>query len=400
MSDTTPPAPAERAAEPGPKPNYSMFNGLTAIAYKEFLHVIRDPATRFVFVIPLFQLLLFGFAIDLEVTNIPTAVVDLDTTAESRELQQVFANTATFDVVSVFPSTDGLDAALTAAQVKVGVVIPDGFARELRRGGAAEVLVMVDGSYSTEASTALSTAMAIGLWAPSQYANVRVETPDIHQRRAGPPRVDIRPRLLYNPNLRSANFFVPGLVGIILQLITLLLTSFAIVRERENGTFEQLMVTPVAAWGLLVGKLVPYLVIGIIETVLVLLAMVHAFGIPIAGSVPALLVLSVLFIITSLSLGVIISTFARTQTEAMQVSFLILLPSILLSGFMFPLSSVPAPVQPITYLIPVRYFIEILRGIIVRGTPLSALWFEAGALAVYTLVLLIIGAMRFRKRLD
>ncbi len=377
-----------------------MFNGLTAIAYKEFLHVVRDPATRFVFVIPLFQLLLFGFAIDLEVTDIPTAVVDLDSTAESRELHRVFANTATFDVVSVLATVDELDAALTAADVKVGVVIPDGFARELRRGGGAEVLVMIDGSYSTEAGTALSTARAIGLWAPSRFANVRVDTPEIDERRVGPRRIDVRTRLLYNPNLRSANFFVPGLVGIILQLITLLLTSFAIVRERENGTFEQLMVTPVGAWGLLVGKLIPYLVIGIIETVLVLLAMVHVFGIPIAGALPALMMLSVLFVVTSLSLGVIISTFARTQTEAIQVSFLILLPSILLSGFMFPLSSVPAPVQPITYLIPVRYFIEILRGIIVRGTPVSALWFEAGALAAYTLVLLIVGALRFRKRLD
>ena len=375
-----------------------MFEGLGAVAYKEILHVLRDPATRFVFVIPVVQLLLFGYAIDLEVTNIPTAVVDLDQTAESRELVDMFDNTRTFDVGDRFASLDAADEAIVAGGVQVALVIPHDFARDLRRGEPAEVLVLVDGSYSTSATAALATASAIAGWAPRRFADVRFEPRDL--ARSEFPVIDTRRRLLFNPNLRSANFFVPGLVGIILQLITILLTSFSIVRERELGTFEQLMVTPVGAWGLLVGKLTPYLVIATIETVVVLVFMVTVFGVPIAGSVGLLAMLSLLFVLTSLSLGVIISTFARTQAEAMQVSFLILLPSILLSGFVFPIPSIPEPIQPITYLIPVRYFIEILRGIIVRGAPFEALWTQTVALAVYTLLLLTVGAMRFRKRLD
>ncbi len=379
-----------------------MFSGFKAIAYKEFLHVIRDPATRFVFIIPIMQLVLFGYAIDLQVKDIPTSIVDLDGTEESRELADMLENTRSLEVTDEYRSLEELEEALVNGTTQVGVYIPDGFARRVRRGEESQVLVLIDGSYSTEATAALNVTGALGLYISR---NVRAVEWDTHEMGRLPPNaplanIDIRQRLLFNPNLRSPNFFVPGLVGVILQLITILLTSFSIVRERESGTFEQLMVTPVGPWGLFLGKLVPYAGIAIIETTVVLVLMVFAFGVPIVGSLPLLAVLSLLFLLTSLSLGVIISTLASNQAEAMQFSFLLLLPSILLSGFVFPLQTIPDVLQPLTYLIPVRYFIEILRGLILRGAPFEALWMDSAALAIFTIALLVVSAIRFKKRLD
>jgi ABC transporter DrrB family efflux protein len=260
-------------------------------------------------------------------------------------------------------------------------------------------MVLVDGSNSSEASAATSVSRAIGMYTTAAVRQVGWAAPELEPG-GHFASVDVRPRLLFNPNLRSANFFVPGLVGIIMQLVTLLLTAFSIVRERERGTLEQLLVTPVGSWGLLLGKLAPYALIAVIQTAFVLALMVLGFGVPIAGSLVLLALLSLLFLVTSLSLGVIISTFATTQMEAMQIAFLILLPSILLSGFVFPIQTIPQPIQTITYALPARYFIEILRGIILRGAGLDALWPEALALLVYTLVLLVVGAARFKRRLD
>ncbi|MCA9564997.1 MAG: ABC transporter permease, partial [Myxococcales bacterium] len=229
-----------------------MFSGFRAVAHKELLHILRDPSTRFVFVIPVMQLLLFGYAISLEVTDIPTTFVDLDQSEESRELLSMYENTRTFDVSGRLFSLHELEEALIAGDSKVGILIPEGFARSVRRGEEAQVLVLIDGSYSTEATAALNVTQAIGL---NMSRSVRATTWDTRELTTVRPEVplaniSLRPRLMFNPNLRSPNFFVPGLVGIILQLITLLLTSFSIVRERESGTFEQLMVTPVGAWGL------------------------------------------------------------------------------------------------------------------------------------------------------
>jgi len=378
-----------------------VLASLRAVAAKELLHVLRDPATRFVFMIPVLQLALFGYAIRVDVTDIPTAVVDQDGTHESAELLDLYANARTFEVRRRLTSLEELQADLVAGRVKVGVLVPPGFGRRVRRGERAEALVLVDGSYSSEASAATNVSRALGLYVARRF---RARTWDLQDLPRLPPdaplaQVDLRTRLLFNPNLRSANFFVPGLVGIILQLVTILLTSFSIVRERESGTYEQMMVTPVGPWSLLLGKLAPYALIGAIETALVLLLMVFLFGVPIAGSLPLLAVLAGLFLLTSLSLGLIVSTVARNQAEAMQMAFVILLPSILLSGFVFPLESIPDPIYPLTYLIPVRYFIEILRGVILRGAPFGALWTQATALALYTALLLGISALRFRRRM-
>lgn len=378
-----------------------MWSSLKAVARKEFVHVRRDPATRFVFLVPVIQLAIFGYAINMEVRDIPTAYVDLDGSPESRQLLASFDETKTFTLVEQLESLEAMQEAIVAGRARVGVYVPGGFSRRIDRGERAEALVLVDGSYSSEAAAAVSSAQAIGQFSSLHMGRVRLEERTLKQAPLGSGRavVEARPRLLFNPALKSATFFVPGLVGIVLQLVTLLLTSFAIVREREQGTMEQLLVTPLSPWGLMLGKLVPYLVIGMVQTAMVLALMVYVFGVPIVGSIWLLAVMSLLFVVTSLSLGVLISTKARSQAEAMQMSLLMLLPSILLSGFVFPLNSIPEPLQPITYVIPVRYFIEVLRAVIVRGAPLDALWFEAGAMAAFTLVLLVASAAQFRKHL-
>ncbi|MCK6447682.1 MAG: ABC transporter permease [Planctomycetes bacterium] len=377
-----------------------MGSGFVAIATKECLHVLRDPSTRFVFLIPILQLVLFGYAIRIDIEDVPTAIVDLDRTQDSREALDRFRNARTFEVVRELGSVAEIEDAIVAGDVKVGICAPLGFARKLARGEEAELLVVVDGSYSSEASAAINVSRELALWSSQ---TLRAVPWDVHELKRVPravplARVAAKPRLLFNPNLESANFFVPGLVGIVLQLVTVLLTAFSIVRERENGTFEQLMVTPVGVWGLLLGKLAPYAVIAVLETAFVINVMVFVFGVPIAGSLPLLGSLTLLFLLTSLSIGVIISTVARNQAEAMQMAFLLLLPSILLSGFVFPLESMPRPIYPVTFLIPVRYFIEILRGIILRDAPFSALVFPTASLAIFTALLLIVSALRFRRR--
>ena len=212
--------------------------------------------------------------------------------------------------------------------------------------------------------------------------------------------IEVRSRMLYNPDLESSHFFVPGLVGIILQLVTLFLTSFAIVRERELGTLEQLFVTPVGRTGLLLGKLFPYALVGFVEMIIVLTVMIYLFGVPINGSVVLLLALSMLFMICSLSLGLLVSTLAKTQLEAIQFAFMIMLPSVLLSGFMFPRSEMPLPIYAISFCIPVTYFIEILRGIVLRGADLLDLLPSVAGLAFCGLVVLAVSVLRFQKRLD
>lgn len=377
-----------------------MGSGFVAIATKECLHVLRDPSTRFVFLIPILQLVLFGYAIRIDIEDVPTAIVDLDRTQDSREALDRFRNARTFEVVRELGSVAEIEDAIVAGDIKVGVCAPLGFARSLARGEEAELLIVVDGSYSSEASAAINVSRELALWTSQTLRAVPWDVHELKRVPRGVPlaRVAAKPRLLFNPNLESANFFVPGLVGIVLQLVTVLLTAFSIVRERENGTFEQLMVTPVGVWGLLLGKLAPYAVIAVLETAFVINVMVWVFGVPIAGSLPLLGALTLLFLLTSLSIGVIISTVARNQAEAMQMAFLLLLPSILLSGFVFPLESMPRPIYPVTFLIPVRYFIEILRGIILRDAPFSALVFPTASLAIFTALLLVVSAMRFRRR--
>jgi ABC transporter DrrB family efflux protein len=398
-----PPPPPERPAAP-PAPR-RPFRGLGAVFIKEFSHIRRQPSTLFfMLVIPVMQTLIFGFALDTQIEHIPMVVYNLDGRQASRELIQAFENTRKFTVERSAQDDESYRRMLTSGRAKVGLRIPPDYSDRLLRGEQAQVQVLIDGSDSQVATTALNAANLLGLTRSLAIGRIFSES-----RQLGPARneagqvalpIEVRPRLLYNPDLRSAHFFVPGLVGIILQLVTLFLTTFAVVRERELGTLEQLFVTPVGRAGLLLGKLLPYAIVGFVETLLVLVVMVHLFQVPIGGSLPLLLGLSGLFLVCSLSLGLLISTLAKSQVSAMQMAFMVMMPSVLLSGFVFPRSEMPLPIYLISFAIPVTYFIEILRGIILRSADVVDLLPHVAGLVACTLVLLALSVVRFRKTLS
>ncbi|QDU76381.1 putative ABC transporter ATP-binding protein YbhF [Bremerella volcania] len=385
------------------KPGKTLF-GLWAILMKEFFHIRRQPITLFfMLVVPVMQTIIFGYAIDTEIENIPMVVLDLDGRQHAREVVAAFLNTRKFQLEQRVYDSESFHRALTSGRAKVGLKIPPNFSDQLLRGEQVQLQVLIDGSDSQVATTAQSTAQLLGLNLSMGRAKSVAETLSVAPARdengeiALP--IDTRTRLLYNPDLDSAHFFVPGLIGIILQLVTLFLTSFAIVREREHGTLEQLFVTPVGRMGLLLGKLFPYAMIGFVELLIVLSVMIYAFGVPVNGSILLLLALSMLFMVCSLGLGLFVSTVATTQLEAVQFAFIIMLPSVLLSGFMFPRSEMPLPIYVITFAIPVTYFIEILRGIVLRAADFWDLIPSVLGLTLCGLAVLSGSVMRFQKRL-
>ena len=398
---------AEETSSPAPRrkgPRGKATWGFRAVLGKEFLHLRRQPSTLFfMLIVPLMQTIIFGYAIDVQIERIPTVVLDLDGRQQARDLAYAFENTRTFKNVGRVRSENALHAALRAGRASVGLVIPPDFTDKLIRGERAQVQVLIDGSDSTVATTALNTANLLGL-----NESLRLARQFGESHRLAPARdafghaslpLDVRARLLYNPDLESAHFFVPGLVGIILQLVTLFLTAFAIVREREIGTLEQLFVTPVGSVGLLLGKLTPYAIVGFLETMLALALMVYLFRVPINGNVFLLLALSGLFLLCSLGLGLLISTVAKTQLGALQAAFVIMLPSVLLSGFVFPRSQMPLPIYLVTFAIPATYFIEVLRGIVLRGAGFFELIPQVVGLSVCAAAALLLSIARFRKQL-
>jgi len=394
--------------EKAPPANRSLLrqsmNGFVAMLMKEFAHVRRQPSTLyFVLLVPLIQTIIFGFALDTQIEHIPMVVFDQDGRRLGRELTEAFLNTRRFQISSRVLDEESFRRAMTSGNAKVGLRIPPNYSDRIIRGEQVTVQLLIDGSDSQVATTALNTAQLLGLNLSVGIARAKGESlqvapaRDLQGRGALP--IQIRPRLLYNPDLDSSHFFVPGLVGIILQLITLFLTSFAVVRERELGTLEQLFVTPVGRSALLLGKLVPYAALGFVETLVILSVMVYLFGVPINGSIPLLLSLTMLFMICSLGLGLLVSTMAKTQLEALQFAFIIMLPSVLLSGFMFPRSEMPLPIYLASFGIPVTYFIEILRGVVLRGADLLDLIGPIIGLVISIVVILGLSITRFRKQL-
>jgi ABC-type multidrug transport system ATPase subunit/ABC-type multidrug transport system permease subunit len=379
--------------------------GLGAIFRKEFYHLRRQPSTIFfMLVVPVLQTLIFGFAIDLQIEHIPTVLLDLDGRQPASRLSQTFQNTRTFDIIERTMDLSAFHRAITSGRAKVGIIIPADYSDKLMGGRRAAVQVLIDGSDSTVATAALNTANLLGLNVSLDIARSFGESKHIAPARDEFGRavmpVEVRSRLLYNPDLESSRFFVPGLVGIILQMVTLFLTAFAIVRERENGTLEQLFVTPVGRSALLLGKLLPYAIAAFVEMLVVLTVMVFLFNVPIAGNLALLLSLSLLFLLCSLGLGLFISTVARTQLAAIQAAFVIMLPSVLLSGFVFPRAEMPLPIYIITFAIPVTYFVEILRGIVLRGAGLADLVPQVMGLAACTVAIMTLSIARFRKQLE
>ncbi len=381
------------------------MKGFWAIIFKEFSHIRRDPVTIFfTFMVPVIQLTIFGFAIDVTIDNIPLAVLDLDGHRDSRELVSALVNTKAFEVVERPRDAESFRRAITSGRAKAGVLIPADYSERLLLREKAEVQVLIDGSDSQVATTALNTVNLLAMQMAVGHARTMGEsmqiTPARNERGQASIPIEVRARLLYNPDLESSHFFVPGLIAIILQLVLLFLTSFSIVREREMGTLEQLFVTPVGRMGLMMGKLVPYALMAFGELLIILVAMQVIFGVPIHGSLTLLLFLSGLYIVTVLGLGLLISTIAQTQLEAIQLAFLIMLPSVFLSGFMFPRSEMIAPIRAIGYLLPVTYFVEIVRGVILRGADLIDLVPYILGLAACCVVILTLSVRRFRKQLD
>jgi ABC-2 type transport system permease protein len=365
-----------------------LFHGLVPVCRKEFLHVARDRGTLFfALLIPMVQLFLFGFAIDTNVRQIPTVVLDESRTQESRRLLERFAASDVFSLRSYASSQDEMYQAIRAGKAQVGVRIPYDYARRLADGSTATVLVLVDGSDSTVAGQAVSTSTGVAL----TESLVRV-TP------GGALPIEVRPSVLYNPATRAANFFVPGLIAILLQVMTILLIALSLVRERERGTLEQLTMTPVAPLGLMVGKMIPYGVLAFGELCAILIVMRVVFLVPIHGNVLLLLVMSLPFLLTVLALGLLISTRAQTQAEAFQLAMGTVLPSVFLSGYIFLIENMPLFFQGVSRLIPATYYIRILRGIILRGAGLRELWLNGVVLIAMGCVMILLAARQFIKQ--
>ena len=374
-----------------------MFRGFRSIFYKEVIQISRDPLTlALMLLVPMIQLMVFGYAINTDVRNIKTAVYNLDPGPQSRDLLHAFENTDYFQIVRYVGSDEELNNSIVTGRVKVGIKIPPDYSDRLLANRQATVLVLIDGSDSSIATQSLQVASQVGL--TESLARLGTELQGSGSRTSQLP-IEVRPKMLFNPDSRSANFMVPGLIAIILQIITTLLTAFSIVREREQGTLEQLLVTPVRPFGLMLGKLVPYGLIGIVETFTVLTVMRLVFDVPIKGSLLLLLSLSILFLFTALAIGLLISTKAQNQMQALQLAWLIMLPSVLLSGFMFPRDSMPVVMRFIGYMVPATHFMEIIRGIVLRGATLVDLLPEVLTLMFMGLALLVLSAFRFRNKL-
>ncbi len=367
----------------------NIFRGFDAVFYKEVLHVRRDFATLFFsLIIPLLQMILLGFGIDTNIRQINTVVFNQDGRRESRELLNRLENSDTFHVIRYVSNDHDLNDMIIAGRARVGIKIPVDYSDRLIHQMGAQVLVLIDGSDSSVAGQAINVTTAIGL--DESLRRVLQNRPSF--------AVDMRPKLLFNPDSRSPNFFLPGLTAILLLNVTTFLTAFSIVREKERGTLEQLFVTPVRPMGLLFGKLLPYLGIGFFELVLILSFMRFVFRVPIHGSVFLLAFLSLPYLFVSLSLGILISSKANSQAEAMQLAFLTILPSVFFSGYIFPRETMPGFFYLLSYLVPATYFINITRGVILRGAGLTHLWTDGLALFCIGSVLMILAARRFQNK--
>lgn len=343
----------------------------------------RDRLTVAMMVgIPAVQLALFGYAIRTEVRHLPTLVLDESRTRESRLLVSAVRNTGNFDIIGEARTRSEIEARVKSGEINAAVVIPPDFARDLKRGRPAQAQVIID------AADPLSSAAAIG--AASVAANA------MSASNRSPP-IEIRVRPWYNPALKSSSYIVPGLVGLLLSLTLIMLTAMAIVRERERGTLEQLIVTPIGKTSLMLGKIVPFALVGYVQMTVILLLGKLLFHIPLRGSLLLLYGLAAAFIVACLGLGLFVSTIAQTQAQAMQMSFMFMLPNILLSGYMFPRDAMPEPAQWIGLLVPLTYFLKVLRGILLKDAGLEAVWPQAAFLALFATAAIALSVRRFSK---
>ncbi|MEI8215737.1 MAG: ABC transporter permease [Eubacteriales bacterium] len=370
------------------------MNRIIAMIKKEFIQMKRDRLTLMIaFMIPVVQLIIFGYAIQTEVKNISTIVFDQSLTTESRDMLESFSASGYFEIKYIANSYNDINHAIDSGKAKVGIIFPPDYAKSMGRGESAQFQVIIDASDNMTSGQAKAIASTIPMLKGQA---------EIFQKMPGNVVVpyDARIRAWYNPDGISAYYIVPGIVAILVTMTMVLLTSVGIVRERERGTLEQLMVTPLKPLEIMIGKITPYVLLGYIQVTVALIVAVSLFGVPIRGSVLELYILTLFFITASLGLGITISNIAKTQIQAMMMSFVVLLPSILLSGFMFPRDAMPKIIYYIGYIVPATYYLEIIRGIMLKGIGITYLWTQVGMLIIMSIVFVGISSKKFKKTVD
>lgn len=372
---------------------------LMALIRKEFIQIVRDPRSlTVVFIMPVLQLLLMGFSMSNDVRNVPLAVLDMDRSPAARELLDAFRAADYFHIDYDVTSEAELRTLINNGQAGAGLIIPTGYADDIASGNTASVAFVMDGSDPSIAATGLSAAQMIAQTKSTSLMLERLSR--MGQASSFKSLIELRTQVWYNPDLVSAYNMVPAMIGVILLFLTIQLTALAVVRERERGTMEQLAVTPLNSIELMIGKLAPFVVIAIMIAVEVVLLGVLVWNVPINGSLLLLFALTGLFLVTTLGIGLFISTIARTQREAQMYSALFVLPAMFLSGFWYPVSAMPQFLQYVSYVIPLRYFLVIVRSVVLKGVGADALWREIAALAVFGVLITALAVSRFRKKLD
>jgi ABC-2 type transport system permease protein len=374
---------------------------LWRVIVKELLQIRRDRRMiPVIFVAPVVMITIFGFAVNTDVTNVPLVLVDQDKSTASRDLVSRFVRSGYFEVVGSEERAQDVDRWLVTSRAQLGLVIAPGFGARLASGRTAALQLITDGSDASSASVALgyAGALAQGFGAEVQAARLRATAQGLARR---PGQVEFVPRVFYNPDLKSRWFYVPAVLAMVLMVMTLVLSAMGVVREKEIGTMEQLIVTPIRPWQLLVGKLAPFAMIGVVQVFLITAVTVFGFRVPLRGSFLLLLGLTLLFLLVTLGLGLLVSTIVRNQQQAMMTAaFMGMLPMVYLSGLIFPIDNMPPAVQTITYLVPLRYYAEIIRGVFLRGSGIGTLWPQALILLGMGVTIMTIASLRFRKRLD
>jgi ABC-2 type transport system permease protein len=368
------------------------MNKALAVGRKEFRQILRDRRTLMILLfIPVFFLLLYGYALNFDIRHVALAVEDRDQTAESRALVNAFVNSGYFDLVATFRSDADLQRLMNANTVRAALVIPENTARALRRGDRAPVQILVNGDNANTAATVLGYSLTIVRGVSSDFL--------VEQRGAAlRPPVSVEPRIWFNPELRSSLFLVPGLIGFIGMIVAAISTAISIVREKERGTWEQVRMAPIDTVSYVVGKTLPYLGISLVSSMAIIVAAMFLFNMPMRGSWWALLTATTLFLLGALGTGLFVSTIAESQLVAFQVVLILaFLPTFLLSGFIFPIPNMPRPVQIVTYLIPARYFLVALRGVVLKGVSLATVWADVLAMVVYAIVILGLASARLAR---
>jgi ABC-2 type transport system permease protein len=363
---------------------------LLKVIAKEFLQLRRDRRMiGILFIAPIIQLVVFGFAANLDVTNVRLFLVDADHSAESRDLAQRFVQSGYFELVGAGDRADDAEPWLIRGTTDVALIIPRGFGEARQAGRPASVQLLADGADATAANVGLSYAGRIAMAAGA---------PPLDRRGAA---IAIEPRVWYNPEMKSRWFYLPAILAMVLMMVTMISPSMAVVREKEIGTLEQLIVTPIRSWQLIVGKLMPFAAIGLLDLLIVTAITVFFFGVPLRGSLGVLVLLSLPMLVTLLGLGLFVSTVVNNQQQAMLSSmFLLMIPFIYLSGLMFPIENMPRAIQAITWAIPLRYYVPVIRGVFLKGSGLDVLWPEGLILCGFALGIVTLASLRFRKRLD